>query len=515
MIFVNAVNYMSRYLLILLLLFCNCAIEIASRIEENIIPKKLDPIPFYEPEFEELFSVDKVKTIHIHISEDEWNGLLNDYDRSFDNKSEICRKADFYFGEDTATAQIVRNVGFRLRGNTTWSRRRPEKGEHNNGLHHKKNTLIRTHFKIKFNETFSDDESVYGGVSSSIPEIKENKSREFMTVRQLNLKTNLGHPTYVPEVFAHDLMYRFGVETQRACFTKLFIKIGDDPSQYFGVYSMIEHVDSRWVERRFNESNALIVKGVRDSKTGHNGRNADLSIEDHDGNLFSGSIGVEVIDPSDPNWEFTKKQYRPLYDIKSSKKHQEVTTHKLNTLIELLNSNPSVEKLDQEIDITSFIKGSTVNVLLGNYDNYWRSGTNYYLIYLQRKQQWMYVPFDFDRTFHRFIKFSMYDWHVGGFNSKPQLITALWAHKEYRDLYTWYMEELTSSENIYTNDSDVAKRMVDMQSIILSHTADLDAQESNNHEFSPDLSQIKKYLKTRVEQVREQIDRYHKDNNEQ
>ena len=82
-------------------------------------------MPAYASDFEELFSLDSTKTIRIQISESEWNGLLNDVDHN--RRSEVYRHANFFYGEDLATAEQMADVGFRIRGNV-FSRKRPEDG---------------------------------------------------------------------------------------------------------------------------------------------------------------------------------------------------------------------------------------------------------------------------------------------------------------------------------------------------------------------------------------------------
>lgn len=56
-----------------------------------------EPVPTYESDYEALFSLDSMKTIHIRISEEEWNGLLNDVDHNI--RAEVSRRADFFFGD--------------------------------------------------------------------------------------------------------------------------------------------------------------------------------------------------------------------------------------------------------------------------------------------------------------------------------------------------------------------------------------------------------------------------------
>ncbi|MBO5882326.1 MAG: hypothetical protein J6Q21_03680, partial [Alistipes sp.] len=68
-----------------------------------------------------VFDMEALPEIHIEVSEEEWNRLLEEYDRNSDTNAYIHCDVDF---ESKGESHSFEDAGLRLRGNT--SRRRPE-----------------------------------------------------------------------------------------------------------------------------------------------------------------------------------------------------------------------------------------------------------------------------------------------------------------------------------------------------------------------------------------------------
>ncbi|MGB5589059.1 MAG: CotH kinase family protein, partial [Gammaproteobacteria bacterium] len=430
--------------------------------------KVFEPVPSYESEYEALFSLDTMKTIHIRISEEEWNGLLNDVDRN--PRSEVYRRADFYYGDDVATAQYVPGVGFRIRGNS-FSRKRPETG---GGLHNPAASLVRAHFKIKFNEQYDEDESAYGPPSADIPEQPLYKGRTFAGVRGLNLKFNNNDPTYMREVLSYDLFRRVGVHTLRQAYAKLYIGIGNEPERYMGVYLMGENLDKEWAKRRFDK-NSYLFKCLYQQYGP-----ADLSNGDRDHNANTGSIGEEITDPEffgDP-WS----AYRPAYDLKTKDDEFLEAEDKLNDLIELLNGNPTQAQLAAAIDIPTLLKAQAVNVYLGMWDDYWRNGNNYYLFFDEISEKWFFVPYDYDITLFDNIfgidglaTASFLRWGDGRLSGNPVLMDRVLSYSDFREQYKAYVRALYDPAEKILDINTLTQRLNEMRNVVQPHTSGYEA----------------------------------------
>ncbi len=450
-----------------------------------------DGIPQYESEFEALFSLEKVHTITIAISTLEWNALLGDFDAN--PRNEIFRKADFYYGDAPGDGEYVPNVGFRLRGNV-FSRQRPESGS---GQHDPDRALQRVHFRIKFNEQFKEREDVYG--SREILTRLDNKNREFRTVRSLNLKYNKNDPTYTREVFSYDLFRRFGVQSLRQAYTRLYLRIGNGPMRYMGVYLMGEHVDKSWAQRRFGK-NAFVFKSLYQ---GHGP--ADLSQSDFDHNIDSGRIGAEITDPAYPGIGFDA--YRPAYDLKTKRTKFAQAEARLNDLIALLTGNPTQQMLEQAIDIPALLRAQAVNAFLGNWDDYWRNGNNYYLVLNPVTDKWLFVPYDYDIVLFDRIwaiggvaEASFMDWGADRLSGRPVLMQQVLSFEDFRRQYIGYLRELLGADSEYASRDATLTRLREQQALIEPHVDGYDAVDHTPYE--PDLDAIDDFVRRRIETAR-------------
>ena len=448
----------------------------------------------YEPEFEDLFSLEKMHTITIGISTSEWNALLNDFDAH--PRNEIFRKADFWYGDAPGDGEFVPNVGFRLRGNL-FTRQRPEIGA---GAHARSNPLRRVHFRIRFNEQFKDAEDVYG--SPEIATHLENKNREFRTVRSLNLKYNKNDPSYTREVLSYDLFRRFGVQTLRQAYTRLYIKIGSAAPRYMGVYLMGEHIDKSWAQRRFGK-NAFVFKSLYQGFGP-----ADLANADMDHSIASGAIGSEITDPAAYDRGFSA--YRPAYDLKTRKTRFDEAERRLNELIELLTGNPTQQMLEDAIDIPALLRAQAVNVFLGNWDDYWRNGNNYYLVLDPGTDKWLFVPYDYDIVL--FDSIWMFDgiatapflsWGDDRLSGRPVLMEKVLRFFDFRQLYAGYLRELLDDDDGPANLESIMTAVATQQALVAPYARGYDAVDGIP--FSLDVGDIHDYVERRIATARREL----------
>jgi hypothetical protein len=77
--------------------------------------------------------------------------------------------------------------------------------------------------------------------------------QEFHNLRQLMLLNNIGDPSLLNEMLAYEMMYAAGMPASHTAFVELWIDITDDslPSIYWGVYTMVERVDRKYIGNRF------------------------------------------------------------------------------------------------------------------------------------------------------------------------------------------------------------------------------------------------------------------------
>ncbi|HHH52262.1 MAG TPA: T9SS type A sorting domain-containing protein [Bacteroidetes bacterium] len=158
-----------------------------------------------------LFEDTILPRIDIFIDQDSLDELLK-----YENRWSYHEyKADFVFS-DSQGNDTIRDIGFRLRGNTSRSSKKKS-------------------FKVSFN-TFE-------------------KGRKFYGVEKLNLNGEHNDPSIVRSKFCFDIAKQMGIVASRANHIKLYIN-----GEYFGLYINVEHVDEEFVKSRFGNNNGNLYK---------------------------------------------------------------------------------------------------------------------------------------------------------------------------------------------------------------------------------------------------------------
>lgn len=457
-------------------------------------------IPSFRNAAEAFFDPLVVGEIRIAIRTDEWNGLLNDFDNNMRN--EVYREASCTItGGGLDRPVEFSSIGLRLRGNT--SRRRPEVAPPFD-LHDPANDIERVHLKLKFNHTFSGREDMYGSRSPEVPTQPSNsRQRLFPEVRGLNLKYNKDDPSYIRQTLSYEIYRAFGVQAPRTTYSRVYLRIGDGPERYMGLYMVFEFIDNTFIQRRFGGLRSTLFKNLWQGFGP-----ADLLRQDLDGSLDSGPIGRERADPPDrETWErYRWNPYRPSYDLKEDPDGKAVDS--LNALIALLNSQPGKEELESVIDVQGFLRALAVNVMVGQADDYWRGGNNYYLYRNPRDGRWTYLPYDHDRTFG-ITTFgpdpavsSVLHWgDDSGTPARPMLVISILNIPEFKADYMRYLRELADS-GIYSEERLIA-RIREIHTVIGPHTRGY--QVASIEPFNPDTAVFSRFIRQRLAVLNREI----------
>jgi CotH kinase protein/Secretion system C-terminal sorting domain len=215
-------------------------------------------------------------------------------------------------------------------------------------------------FKISFNEFVS--------------------GRSYQGVKKLNLRGSHNDPTMIREKLFYEIWEKAGMPPRRAAFVKLFIN-----DTYRGVYTNIEEIDKSWLDRVY---------------------------DDNDGNLYKctwpanlGFLG------------FDQKPYKDLKNNPSTRAYDLVTNEteddysRLVSLITNLNSATDAAypaRLSVWLNIESALKSYALDVLTGNWDDYFFNKNNYYVYDDPAQGRFQFFTFDTDNTFG--ITWENIDW---------------------------------------------------------------------------------------------------------
>jgi len=364
--------------------------------------------------------------INLEFSTEEWNKILMNYDQNPYNEEYISGDCKF---SKNGTQYNFNNIGLRLRGNT--SRRRPEgkKGESHNPTnpdwHH-------ASFSLKTNRFV--------------------KGQKIKGVEKINLKWFKDDAMYVREIYCYELFKRFGVWTAPvSAYCKLSIKIKEDNNDvYYGIYEMVEPVDSNYLIVRKNKFN------------------------DTNGFLWKANWGADLVNASKSNMNLENitltQTYTPVYDLKTNTQNLTLAQNQLADFITKLNSKSDVDFkswIDQAMDVPLFLKSYAVNVMCGMWDDYWNNKNNFYL-YFDSNSKFYFIPFDYDNTLGTSLLMTdsgtkdVLNWG----NNSYLLVKKIISIPEYEQLYINYIHELVSSENDFFNADKSISRIKNWQNMI-------------------------------------------------
>jgi len=323
------------------------------------------------PPNEPVFDSSVVARVDVTINPDTLQWIYENVE------SDIEFHAGFNFNNGTID-ETVDDIGFRLRGNT--SRYSQKKS-----------------FKISFN-TFQSGRKFYG-------------------MEKLNLNGEHNDPSIIRSRICWDWLRAFGVAAPRSTHAEVYIN-----GNYYGLYTMVEHVDEEFVESRFDNKEGNLYMCLWPADLNYLGSDPDLY------KLTNGS--------------------RKVYELKTNTGPDDYSD--LAQFINVLNNTP-LENLECELykifNLNNYLKIMAIDVITGNWDGYIYNKNNFYLYHNTETDKFEYIPYDLDNTLgidwldRDWGTRDIYDWEQHSPEVRP-LYTRLLEVPEIRDRYSFYMKQL-------------------------------------------------------------------------
>ena len=488
--------------------------------EQDNLPKNEEPVQKYEEEsdyerpdrselvhvnpkvsssrkdsLDFIFNTESLGETTIVIRRSEWNKLCNDYRYFF--KNENCVHAEEYIYEKDGKTWNLKDVGFRLRGNTSRycpqgqdnGREQDQMNKDWNGDYYdtegKENDRYRqSHFKIDFEEFLEGDD-----------ELKMSDCMKGVNLKRMDASCTR-------EIFCYDLFHRFGIWTApRASHTRLTIKFIEDidnpqaseatTSVNYGVYEMFEDVNKQLLKAR-SEGEIEAENAWKNNKGNLWKCSNDLTMG------RSGEMGVEDIriiragekKPSDMQKNGREDDLRVGYvwkqysmDLKTNKENFASAASEFKNFITELNSLPKVSDeadttsinqikafYEKWFDVDFFLKTYAVNILCGMDDDYWGNANNFYLYFdtgSKGSGKVYFIPFDYDNTLGCSIKeggfeHDPFDWGRGA--NRP-LMDKLFMVPEYKEKFKQLLLEVSAEEGEW-NFEDCSARFLSWKEMV-------------------------------------------------
>ena len=264
--------------------------------------------------------------------------------------------------------------------------------------------------------------------------------QEYNNLRQILLINAIGDETLMKEMLAYNMMHFAGVPASHISYVELWIDIKDDttPPEFWGVYTMIERVDRKFIGSRFGT----------DAK---------------DGNLYKashaqrGPMDLAYYGPTIESYPTQNGQY--AYGKENNEEENDYSDIvELCYVIDGVNyATPEdfAAALEEVFNVDGYLRYQAANDLLMNWDSYLYTGNNFYLFHNPVTDKFEWIPWDL--TWGGESNMVIMDSNVQGLSENAPLYEHVFEVERYRKQYAAYLDLLMryyfNEQNIYQETS--------------------------------------------------------------
>ncbi|KAF9392320.1 hypothetical protein CPB97_002470 [Podila verticillata] len=208
-----------------------------------------------------------------------------------------------------------------------------------------------------------------------------NYNQSFFSRPNIKLRSEVTDPTMMREKLYIDMLNSVGVPTQQGAWVRLFVN-----NQPYGLYLMVDDIKKSFVKQTIysGDANAVIGSLVQ----------MNAPTIDNQASLVYNATGT----------------YDPIVytDVNLGNNPATAPLTQLNQfMLDLANFDPvtttdPVGYWTSRLDLDGFLRNMAMEYLGGAWDNYWMSGSNYFMYFnpkLGTSGKWQWIPTDFDGTF--------------------------------------------------------------------------------------------------------------------
>jgi hypothetical protein len=254
-------------------------------------------------------------------------------------------------------------------------------------------------------------------------------------LKQLVFTNNIGDPSMLQEKLAYDMMRFAGIPASHVCYVELWIDFVDDDLNpiYWGVYSMIERIDKKFLSNRFG----------RDS-TG--------------GNLYKASYAQRG--PMDLIYYGESIDDYPT--VNGNHAYGNATNTEIEDYSDVINLMYVIDGVDYEspeafaqavekvLNVDDFLRYMAVVNTLGNWDSYPYTSNNFYLFNNSVSGVFEWIPWDL--TWGGNPRHPLHELGGPGLVERAPHYDNVFEDAAYRHTYTAYLDLLArhwfNEENI-------------------------------------------------------------------
>jgi PKD repeat protein len=249
--------------------------------------------------------------------------------------------------------------------------------------------------------------------------------QEYSNLKQLLFINNIGDPTLLREKIAYEMMQFAGLPASFTSYVEIWFDISDDaqPAEFWGVYTMIERVDRKFLANRFGQ----------DAK---------------DGNLYKASHAqrgpMDLVYYGDSIDDFPHQNGQVAYGKMTNEEAADYSDIvELTRVIDGTNYKTPQEfadALEEIFEVDSFLRYMAVVDATMNWDVYPYTGNNYFLFNNQDTGKFEWIPWDL--TWGDNPNHPVFEATETGLIERRPLHTRVFQVPEYRLAYAAYIDLL-------------------------------------------------------------------------
>ena len=194
-------------------------------------------------------------------------------------------------------------------------------------------------------------------------DFREFSHQKYDGLKKINLANGFGDPTIMRDALAYHFFRRVMLPAPRTAYAKVYLN-----GTYWGLYCMVEQVDSEFLEDRYN---------------------------DPDGNLY------KCIDNTNLDWQGTNwSSYSDEFALKTNELINDNT--RFIEWIDKINNTSSVnfrDSLDTIFETEHYLSILAGDVLMLNWDSYYEHGRNFYVYLNPDNNKFNWIPWDYNLAF--------------------------------------------------------------------------------------------------------------------
>ena len=325
-----------------------------------------------------VFDDSRVRRIEVSLDQADWTQMWADVESKYQAKADVN-----VFGEE------LKDVGFRMRG--------------------------------QFSLRMSGDKKPW-----KIDTDAYIADQEYHNLRQLMLLNNIGDAGLLKEKLAYEMMRFAGLPASFVSFVELWIDIRDDGQDpiYWGVYSMVERVDNKYIGNRFGQD----AKGGNLYKASHAQRGPmDL--------IYHGD-SIEDYPVQNGQYAYGKMNNEAEADYSDI-----VALCRVVDGTEYASDAELIQALESSLNVDAFLRYLAVNTIIDNWDSYVYTGNNFYLFNDSVSGRFEWIPWDL--TWGEGTDAPLFTRSESGMMEGAPLYDLVFSVEKYQDAYRAYIDLLS------------------------------------------------------------------------